>query len=80
MKAKFSKKRLTSEITQEGRVLGLHPGSTQIIAEKVSDKVAKWASGRSEITEEDLIRVVSRELSRYNKDLSYVYKHQNKII
>lgn len=80
MKAKFSKSRLEKDIAREGRVLGLHPGSTAVIAEKVADKVSAWAKSRSEITEDDLTRITARELARYNKDLSFVYKNRNKII
>ena len=80
MKAKFSEKKLAKDIIQEGRVLGLHPGSMEMIAEKVARKVAKWTEERSEITEDDLTRVTARELARYNKDLSFVYKNRDKII
>lgn len=80
MKAKFSKKRLTKDIITEGKVLGLHPGSVEIIAEKVAEKVSTWASGRSEITDDDLTRITAKELARFNKDLSFVYKNRDKII
>lgn len=80
MKAKFSKARLVKEIITEGKVLGLHPGSTELIAEKVAEKVSEWSSGRSEITKDDLTRITARELARYNKDLSFVYKNRDKII
>lgn len=80
MIAKFSKRKLIDDIEREARVLGLHRGSIDLIAERVAEKVARWAEGRAEITEEDLVRVAARELSRYNKDLSYVYKNRDKLI
>ena len=80
MKAKFSKSRLISDIIREGKTLGLHPGSTEMIADKVAEKVTAWTKGRSEITKDDLTRITARELARYNKDLSYVYKNRDKII
>ena len=80
MIAKFSRKRLAEDIKREARVLGLHPGNIELIAEKVVGKVADWAEGRSEITEEDLTRITAKELSRYNRDLSYVYKNRDKLI
>ena len=80
MKAKYSKNQLEQDIIREGKVLGLHPGSTSIIAKLVAESVSTWASSRSEITKDDLTRITAKELTRYNQDLSYVYKNRDKII
>lgn len=64
----------------EARALGLHMGSARIIAERVADEVATWVKDRDEITEADLARITARKIAKYNKDLSYVYKHRDKII
>lgn len=80
MIAKFSKKRLVNDILREARVLSLHEGATRIVAEKVAEKVEKWAKKRSVVTELDIDRVTVKELLKYNKDLAYVYSNRDKII
>jgi hypothetical protein len=77
---KFSRDDLAKEILREAKILGLHAGSVKLIAERVADEVAAWARGRAEITEEDLSRITAQKLSKYNRDLSYVYKTRDKVI
>lgn len=80
MIAKFSQKRLKDDIMREAKVLGMHMGTAELIAKKVVLKTKKWMDGRGTVTEDDLNRVVSRELSKYNKDLEFMYKNRGKII
>ena len=79
-KTKFSRKKLTAEIMFEAKVLGRHMGATAIIAEKVADEVEDWAKKRAFITEEDITRVASKKLEKYDKDLAYIYKNRDTII
>lgn len=79
-KVKFSRKKLISDIMFEARVLGRHPGSTKIIAERVADDLEKWAENREYITEDDIRRVASTKLKKYDEDLAYIYKNYGKII
>ena len=79
-KVKFSRKKLISEIMFEARVLNRHLGATGIIAEKVADEVEKWASTREIITEDDITRVASKKLAKYDKDLAYIYENRDKIV
>ena len=79
-KTKFSKKKLIQEIMFEAKVLNRHLGATKIIAEKTADEVEKWAEKRAYITEEDITRVASEKLKKYDKDLAYIYKNRGKII
>ena len=80
MIAKFSQRRLQDDILREAKILGMHMGTAELIAKKVTSKTRKWMKDRGTITEDDLTRVVSRELSRYNKDLAFMYKNRGKII
>ncbi len=77
---KFSKKKLKEEIIREARVLNIHVGAAEMMADKVVEKVAKWAEGRAAITQEDLNVVTAREIGKYHADLAYVYKNRGKII
>ena len=79
-KVKFSRKKLISDIMFEAKVLGRHPGAAKIVAEKVADKVEKWAERREFVTEDDIRRTASVELKKYDADLAYIYKSYGKII
>lgn len=79
-KVKFSRKKLVQEIMFEAAVLGRHLGSTKIVVEKVADEVEKWAEKRAYITEDDITKVASEKLQKYDKDLAYIYKNRGKII
>lgn len=78
--AKLSRKKLHDEIIREARVLGIHSGTSEIIADKVTEKIMGWREGRSMITEEDLNEKLAKELTKYNKDLAYLFKSKDKII
>jgi len=79
-KVRFSRRALISEIMFEARVLNRHFGAAEIIAEKVADEVEAWAKKRTFITEDDITRVASEKLEKYDKDLAYIYKNRGKII
>jgi len=78
--AKLSKKKLHDEIIREAKVLGIHSGTSEIIADKVVLKIMKWREGRSMITEEDLNERLAKELAKYNEDLSINRKELSKIV
>jgi hypothetical protein len=48
--AKLSKKKIHEDIKREAKILGLHPGTAEIIADNVVDKVIAWSKKRSMIT------------------------------
>ena len=79
-KVQFSKRRLISEIMFEAKVLNRHMGAAEVIAEKVADEVEIWAAKRTFITEGDIVRVASKKLEKYDKDLAYIYKNRGTII
>ena len=77
---KFSPKRLREDILREAKVLNLHTGAAEMIADKVVAAVEKWAKKRTAMTQEDLDGAVAREIEKYHADLAYVYKNRGKII
>lgn len=77
---KFSKKTLREELLREAKVLGLHPGAAEVMADKVVAAAEKWAKSRTMITQTDLDKAVARIVKKYNKDLAYVYQNRGKII
>lgn len=78
--AKLSKKKIHEEIKREAKVLGIHPGTAEIIADKVTEKVMTWSKKRSMITEDDLNQRMVKELEKYNKDLAYLFESKGKVI
>lgn len=77
---KFSRLRLRRSIIREGRVLNRHLGAVEIIADKVSDEVEKWAEGRAVITQEALDRTTATKLKKYDPDIAYIYGIRGKIV
>lgn len=80
MATKLSKKRIHEDIIHEARVLGLHAGVAEMMADDVADKVMTWAKRRSTITEDDLNNRIAKEVSVFNQDLAYLFESRNKII
>lgn len=78
--AKLSKKKVHEEIKREARVLGMHSGEAEIIADKVTEKIIAWSKKRSIITEEDLNQRLAKELKKFNEDLAYLFESRGKII
>lgn len=78
--AKLSKSKLHEEIKREAKVLGIHPGTAEIIADKVVEKIMTWSKKRSMITEEDLYARLAKEIKKYNEDLAYLFESKDKII
>jgi len=77
---KLSEKKVHEDIKREAKVLGLHAGTAEIIADKVTDKVIAWSKKRSMITEDDLNMRLAKEIKPYNEDLAYLFESRNKII
>lgn len=77
---KFSKTYVVKDIMLEAKVLGISAGSAKVFAEKVAEKVAKWAERRESVTEDDINTQIAKEINRYSKDLAFVYRNRGKII
>lgn len=78
--AKLSKKKIHEDIKREARVLSIHPGTAEIIADKVTEKIMAWSKKRSIITEDDLNTRLAKEIKKYNEDLAYLFESKGKII
>lgn len=78
--AKISKKKIHEDIKREAKVLGLHTGTAEIIADKVTEKVVAWGKKRSKVTEEDLNDKLAKEIKKFNEDLAYLFESKDKII
>ena len=77
---KLSKKKIHEDIKREAKVLGLHAGSAELIADKVVEKIMTWGKKRAMVTEDDLNKRLAKELTKYNEDLAYLFEVRGKII
>ena len=80
MAKEFSEAELIKDIVREGKILGLPSAAVKEYAKKTAAKVAKWVEKRSEVTESDINSAVAKEIEKYNRDISFVYKNRGKII
>lgn len=79
-KKSFEKSALVDELRRESKSLGIPAGSAELIIRNVVNNVCCWIEKRNMITKNDLERVVSLELDKYNADLAYIYRNRDKII
>lgn len=77
---KLSKKKIHEDIKREAKVLGMHSGAAEIIADKTVEKIIAWSKKRSMITEDDLNQRLAKELKKYNEDLAYLFECKGKVI
>lgn len=76
----YSLEGLKKDILEEARVLRIHSGFANQIAEKVVQAVEKFLSSHPIVTKEEVETIVVSELKKYNKDLAYIYHNRDKII
>ena len=76
----FSKKAIVKDIKTEAKILKISAGAAEKYAEKVAEKISVWTEKRGKVTQDDLDRLIAKEIAKYNKDLAFVYKNRGKII
>lgn len=77
---KFDEKKLIKELKIDARAIGIPSGAAESFIEKIIPAVKKQLKSKTIITKNDLERIVTKELKKYNNDLAYVYKNRDKII
>jgi len=73
-------KNVETELKVHAKAMGIPAGSAEIFIKKTLTAVEKTLKNRKVITKQDLTRAVSKELSKYHRDLAYVYENYDKII
>ena len=83
------KKRVSYEYSHEGvrdsvwaqaRGLQIPEGWAAQIAEQVARATDAWIRDKDMITEEDLERMVCKQLDKLSPDIAYAYRNNDKII
>lgn len=62
------------------RALGIPSGSAEIFIKKSLTAAEKSLKNRKIITDQDIVRAITKELKKYHKDLAYIYENYDKII
>ncbi len=73
-------KQLKKELKTHARAISIPEGAAQAFVKQTILGVQKNLTQKTTITSQDLTRLVSKELAKYNSDLAYAYKNHDKII
>ncbi|MBR2796008.1 hypothetical protein IKE13_03080 [Candidatus Saccharibacteria bacterium] len=76
----FNENSLRKELKIDARALGIPAGAAESFINETIKSTLKTLKGKSIITNNDLKRIVYKELKKYHADLAYVYKNRDKII
>ena len=80
METKFDEKKIRKELKIDAKGLGIPSGAAESFIDRAVTAAEKAIKNKPAITENDLIRIISKELEKYNADFAYVYKNRGKII
>ena len=75
-----TEKSLKKELKIHAKALDIPEGSAEIFIDRAITSAKKSLKDQKTITDEDIIRAVSKELKKYHSDLSYVFANYDKII
>ncbi len=76
----FDEKTLKKQLEIDARALNIPPGSAEIFIKRTVSAVKSALKHKSIITDQDLTRLVSKELKKFHPDLAYVFKNRDTII
>jgi len=76
----FSTTEIKRDLKAHAKALDIPPGAANVFIDKAVAAATKRLSTKKLITEDDLTRVLVKELQKYHADLAYVYENRDKII
>lgn len=76
----YSTDGIKQSILIQAKSLKLPTAWAEQIAERVAEKTDKWIADKGIVTEDDLRKVIVKELDKLNPDLAYAYRNHDKII
>ena len=80
METTFDEAKIRKELKIDAKGLGIPSGAAESFIDRTIKATKKAIKNKSAITENDLTRIISKELEKYNPDFAYVYKNRGKII
>ena len=76
----YSADGIRKNILQQAKSLKIPSGWAEQIADRVVEITNKWIADKAIVTEDDLRKVIIKELDKLNADLAYAYRNHDKII
>ena len=76
----FNPVKIAKELKIDAKAIGIPSGAAEVFINKALATTEKELSLKTIITEEDLKRILAKELKKYHKDLAYVYENRDTII
>ena len=76
----FNPIKIAKELKIDAKAIGIPSGAAEVFINKALATTEKKLSLKTIITEEDLKRILAKELKKYHKDLAYVYENRDTII
>lgn len=73
-------KRIRKDLKQHAHAINLPEGAADSFINNTLIVAKKKLNNKTIITEEDLTRIIVKELKKYNADFAYVYQIHDKII
>ena len=80
MEIKFDEDKIRTDLRIDAKGIGIPTGTADAFIEQTLKATKRAVKGKPAITEKDLIRIISKELEKYNPDFAYVYRNRGKII
>ena len=72
-------KEIRKELKVDAKGVGIPVGAAEVFIDRALKDAKKRLEARKIITRDDLRRAIGIELTKYNKDLAYVYKNKERI-
>ena len=76
----FDEKTIRKELRIDAKGLGIPSGAADVFIDKTIMVAQQTIKSKNIITQNDLERIITTELKKYNADFAYVYENRDKII
>lgn len=75
----YDQRKLYASIYSACLAVREHVGSAELIADKVCQDFEAWLGNKAEVTSNDIHRVATKDLTAYNDDAAWIYKHHKNV-
>ena len=76
----FNQAKLKRQLMIDARAVNIPSGAAEIFIDHSIASAIKSLSNKSIVTDRDIKRAITKELSKYHSDLAYVYQNRDTII
>ena len=76
----FDAVKIRKTLKIDAHAIGIPSGAAEVFIDKTIQATKQTLKHKKIITENDLERIIAKELKKYNADFAYVYENRDKII